>query len=109
VESDYTQSQEFREMMIYLTEEIGVERREAEVCLRDGDLWPLIDAGAMIPFEGEEAVAQWKDAAKTLRGLAEAAYAGEVFDNPALAQSFSEAAIGAEEMTKRFKERVGSE
>jgi hypothetical protein len=56
-------------MVAYLTEEIGVERSEAEVCLQDGDLWPLVDASSMIPFEGEEAVAQWADTAETLNKL----------------------------------------
>jgi hypothetical protein len=96
-------------MMKILTEEIGVERREAEVCLRDGDLWPLNDPGAMIPFEGEEAVSQWEEAAATLHGLADAAYQGQVFGKPALAQSFLEDANRADEMLRRARERVGSE
>jgi hypothetical protein len=105
----YAETEEFAGMMDYLTEEIGVERREAEVCLQDSDLWPLIDPGSLLPFEGEEAVAQWKDAAHTLHALAESSYQGGIFDNPALAQSFYGAAIRAEEIHRRARERVGDE
>jgi hypothetical protein len=108
-QGQYTQTEEFARMMNVLMEEIGVDRREAEACLRDGDLFPLINVGSMIPFEGEEAVEQWAGAADTRHKLAESSYEGDLFDNPALAQSFLEAAIRADEMHKRAKERVGGE
>ena len=108
--NEYTQTQEYAEMVDILTEEIGVEPKEAELCLlRDGDLFPLTHVGALIPFEGEEAVEQWADAADTLHKLTESAYEGIFFDNPALTQSFLEAAMRAEEMHRRAKERVGGE
>ncbi len=107
--SEYTQTEEYAEMLTHLVEEIGVEREEAEVILQDGDLFPLIEAGSMFTFEGEEAVEQWENAAEMLHKLAALAYAEEFFDNPALAQSFLEAAIRAEEMHKRARERVRAE
>jgi hypothetical protein len=100
--SDYTQTEEFAEMVAYMTEEIGVEHREAKVSLRDGDLWPLIDAGSMHPFEGEEAVEMWADAVDHLSRLIEF----HEFGNPALVQTFYEGVIRAEEMLKRAKARV---
>jgi hypothetical protein len=60
----------------------------------------------MIPFEAEEAVKQWKDATDTLYALAELAYEGALFGNHAFAQSFLEAAIRAERLHERARERV---
>ena len=99
----YAQTEEYAEMMAYLVEELGVEPREAEIALRDGDLWPRIEAGSMYPFEGEEAVALWEDARRELGKL----YEFYAFDNPAVLQILSEGMEVAEEQLKRARERVG--
>lgn len=58
-------------MVDILVEEDGLERREAEVCLRDGDLFPLSDPGSLYPFEGEEAFRQWQEVREMLFKLYE--------------------------------------
>jgi hypothetical protein len=102
-EQQYTQTEEYPKMMAYLIEKIGVERREAELSLRDGDLWPLIDAGSMYPFEGEEAVAQWEAAVDFFSRLVDFT---QPDDNPAVNQGLIGAIVVAEEMLKRARERV---
>jgi hypothetical protein len=101
--SDYTQTEEFVELTAYLTEELGVDQREAALCLRDGDLWPLIDAGSIYPFEGEEGIEMWAGAVDYFRGLMDCA---QPDDNPAVTQCLSESVIRAQEMLKRARERV---
>jgi hypothetical protein len=104
--SEYTQTQEYTQMMKYLVEEIGVERSEAEVILRDGDLWPHLDPGCMYPFPtGEESIHQWEDAREKLAQFHEFLI---WFDyNPALIQAFDEAERGAKEQLRRLRERAG--
>jgi hypothetical protein len=106
--SDYTQTEEYLRNLEYLTgEKIGVEQKEAETILQDGDLWPLIDAASMHPFYANaESVSQWSDAADKLHTLTDLAYAGDIFDNPAMAQSLLEATERAEAMLRRMRERV---
>jgi hypothetical protein len=106
-QAQYTQTEEFARMVEVLVERDGVPLEEAEVCVRDGDLFPLIDPGCMYPFEGQEAVRQWEDARKTLYRLHE--WFAEFDDNPALLQTVSEAAERAEVMLERAKERAGGE
>ena len=101
----YLETREGVEMKKYLVEELGVDQREAELCLRDGDLWPHIEAGSMFPFEGEEAVALWEDARRELGKL----YEFYAFDNPAVVQILSEDIEQADEQLKRFRERARSE
>jgi hypothetical protein len=102
--SDYTQTQEYPRKLGYLVEEIGLTEREAELCLRDGDLWPLIDVGSMHPFEGEEAVREWRAALDTLHSLY--SFLEDLCDNPALQQILSEDINQAEAMLERLRERV---
>jgi hypothetical protein len=103
--SEYTQTQEYTELMRYLVEELGVEHSEAEATLRDGDLFPFIDAGCMYPFEGEEAVRQWEDACEKLGQLHAFLM---LFDyNPALVQAIHEAEERAGEQLRRLRERAG--
>jgi hypothetical protein len=104
--SEYTQTEEFTEMVEILVKEDGVDRREAEVCLQDGDLFPLIDPGSMYPFEGEEAVRQWEDARQTLHKLYE--FYAEFDYNPALLQTLGEAQERAEVMLERARGRARS-
>jgi hypothetical protein len=103
----YTDTQEHAEMMSYLVEELGVEPSEAEVSLRDGDVFPLIDAGSMHPFEGQEAVEQWEDARETLHKLYE--FYAEFDYNPALLQTLGEAEERTSVMLERARGRARSE
>ena len=102
-QQQYTQTEEYEEFVQYLTEEIGVERREDELSMRDGDIWSLIDPGSMYPFEGEEGVEMWVGAVDYFRGLMDCA---QPDDNPAVTQCLSESVIRAEAMLKRARERV---
>jgi hypothetical protein len=107
-EQRYAETEEYAEMMAYLTEEIGVDRSEAEVILRDGDLFPRIEPGIMQAFEGEEGVEQWKDAVVELDRLIDfyEAYDHPGLSNPALTQTLFEASELAKEMLRRARERV---
>ena len=99
--NEYTRTEEFRRMLDVLVEEIGVDPREAETSLQDGDLWPLIHVGGLHPFEGEEGIKEWEEAVATLDKLV------HLFDdNPALVQTFVEASIRGEEMLRRLKARA---
>jgi hypothetical protein len=103
VSEPYAKTEEYAEALDYLTHEVGVERREAEVILHDGDLFRFIDAGSMFAFEGQEGVRQWDEAVETLQRLE------FFFDNPALEQSFAEMIELAKKMLARLKERAGGE
>jgi hypothetical protein len=90
----------------YLVEEIGVERRQAEIIMEDDDLW-LVDPEARYGFEGEEAVWQWKEAYKFARALNDGFVAhGRPVVNHATQQLLHDARERAEEALRRARERV---
>jgi hypothetical protein len=107
-EQRYAETEEHAELMAYLTEEIGVDRGEAEVILRDGDLFPRIEPGFMYAFEGEKAVEQWKDAVVELARLIGfyEAHDHPGLEKPALTQTLWEARELTEEMLRRTEARV---
>jgi hypothetical protein len=100
----YAATEEYPRNLEYLTEEIGLTEREAELCLRDGDLWPFIDVGSMYPFEGQEGIRNWQDALDTLHSLY--GFFTKSCNNPALQQILSEDINQAEAMLGRLRERV---
>jgi hypothetical protein len=106
----YAETQEHAEMMVYLTQEIGVKHSEAEAILQDGDLFPRIEPGIMHAFEGEEAVEQWADAVVELDRLIDfyEAHNHPASSNLALTQTLWEARELAKEMLRRASERVSS-
>jgi hypothetical protein len=105
--SNYPQTEEYSKMLEYLTEEIGIEQRGAEAILQDRDLWTKIGVDSMFAFyPNAESVSQWSDAVDKLHTFTDLAYAGDLFDNPALSQSLLEDTLRAEEMLRRIRERA---
>jgi hypothetical protein len=81
----------------------GASEREAEVMLRDDDLW-LVPDWARSTSEGEKAVEEWKEAHRIAADLVEFAIAN--IGNRALIQLVYDAEGRAEEAFRRARERV---
>ncbi len=95
-----------REQMIeYLVEDVGIDREQAELRMADDDLW-LLHPEMRYPFEREEAVEQWEEAAAFAQGLEEG-FANHWRLNEATRQLIWDLQVRAEEALRRARERAG--
>ncbi len=104
IEQERAEHEELEERIAQLTTGgFGATRHEAELMLRDDDLW-LIHDEQRSAFEGEEAVRQWKEAHSLASHLVELAI--NAASNRALLQLAYDAEGRSEEALRRARERV---
>ena len=86
-----------------MRESVGVPERDIPLLLRDEDLW-VCPAASRYPLEGEEAVAQWKEAAEFAGCLASMSYIGMI--NEATSQLLADVSYRADEALRRAERRL---
>ena len=100
-----------RDLLRYLTEEVGVPEDIARLRLKDSDLW-ILDPGARFDeyLQGEEGVRHWEAAAILARAISDnvSMGPGSIEANPAITQLVWDAAARAEEALRRARERAAS-
>jgi hypothetical protein len=104
IEKERSEHAELEERIAQLTTGgFGASRREAELMLRDDDLW-LIHDESRSAFEGEEAVRQWEEAHRIATHLVH--FAIDASSNSALLQLAYDAQGRSKEALRRARERV---
>lgn len=89
-----------------LVDDVGMSPRQAELVMRDDDLW-LLEPESRWPWEGEDAVSQWHDARAFVMTLSEGFTAhGAGVVNDATVQLLRDLEERAEEALRRARARA---
>ena len=102
--TDQTREEEIR----YLVEEVGLDRRQAELVLRDDDLWMLLPEYRFAWEPGEEDVRQWELAADFAYALADGFGESKAIPD-SVRMMLWDMRDRAEEAMKRARERAKEE